>query len=182
MGSGYQVNLKKECIMSVEVSVRAYHMIDMESMVCSIPLILRDLLNVKDDLSLRTEHCICQIDKQFGLIGDDLTISWNYDGEVNMHCHSVINQDNKVEPLTVLSAAPLRTGSSVILLGAISIAYGRLVDGVIEDDENLFKLGSLAPPDFLFDKLRNHELKTSVHDACESILARIGVQFHESNR
>lgn len=168
--------------MSVEVSVRAGHTIDMESMVSSLPLILRELLNVKYDFSLKIKHYFCKVDKQFGLGGDDITISWNHEGEVNMHCHNLINQDSKVELLTVLSAAPLRTGCSIILLGAVSIAYGRLVNGLIEDDENLFKVGSSIFPDFLFDKLRNHESHSNIHNACETILNRIGIQFHESDR
>jgi hypothetical protein len=168
--------------MSVEVSIRACHTIDMESMVSSLPMILRELLNVKYDFSLEIKHCLCQVDEQFGLVGDDITISWNHGGEVNMHCHNVINQENKTEPLTILSAAPLRTGYSVILLGAISIAYGRLVHELIEDDENLFKTGSPVTPDFLFDKLRNHESHSSIHNACEIILNRIGIQFHESDQ
>ena len=168
--------------MSIEVSVQAGRMVDVGSMVSSLSVVLRELLNVKEELSLAVRSSDCQIDKQFGLTGDDVTIFWDHRGEVNMHCHEIITQDNKTDQLTVLSAAPLRTGCSVILLGAISIVYGQLVNGQIEDDAKLFKIGTLPLPDLLFEKLRNHEPQANTQSACDNVLKRIGIEFQEPDR
>lgn len=168
--------------MSIEVSVQTSKMIDVESMVFSLSLILRELLNIKENLSLSVKNYHCKIDKQFGLAGDDITISWDHHGETNLHCHAITTQDNKTEQLTVLSAASLRTEYSVILLGAVSIVYGRLVHGSIEDDETLFKIGPLSLPDVLLKKLRNHEPQANIQSACDNVLKRIGIEFQVADR
>lgn len=168
--------------MSIEVSVQASKMVDIESMVSSCSLILCDLLNVKEVFSLNVKDYYCQVDKQFGLIGDDISISWDHRGEINMHCHEIINQDYKAKKSTVLSAAPLRTGCSVILLGAVSIVYGRLVNELIEDGEILFKIGAPTIPDRLFERLRNHESQIDIQSACDNVLKRIGIEFQGTDR